>query len=102
MGIGARPGKEESVASAPQISGLGSVIANSAMANQPPGGAPLALPAPGQEGALVPANTNQSAANQVAIQQALHQSAVDHLGKIVQDNPSESVAIVRQWIAQTR
>ncbi|MFN3482188.1 MAG: flagellar basal-body MS-ring/collar protein FliF, partial [Rhabdaerophilum calidifontis] len=102
MGIGARPGKEEGAAAAPQISGLGSVIANSVMANQPPGGAPLALPAPGQEGALVPANTNQAAANQVAIQQALHQSAVDHLGKIVQDNPSESVAIVRQWIAQTR
>lgn len=104
MGIGQKDKKEEGASgpSGPQMSGLGTVIANSAIANQPQG-APLALPAPGQEGgALVAANTNQAAANQAAIQQALHQSAVDHLGKIVQDNPSESVAIVRQWIAQTR
>jgi flagellar M-ring protein FliF len=103
MGIGGKDKKDDTGSNIPQISGLGSVIANSAIANQPPGGAPLALPAPAGEGSLVPANSNaQAAANQAAIQQALHQSAVDHLGKIVQDNPSESVAIVRQWIAQTR
>ncbi|MCA0401935.1 MAG: flagellar M-ring protein FliF [Proteobacteria bacterium] len=101
MGIGAKAGKDgEGGPGAPQISGLQSVIDASGMINQGGSGQMLALPAPGQEGALVPANSN--AINQHAIQHALQQGAIDSLGKIVQENPSESTAIVRQWIAQTR
>jgi flagellar M-ring protein FliF len=92
MGIGGKAG--EGPGAAP-VSGLQSVIAASGMA-----GGTLALPAPGQDG-MQPANSNaQAAANAASIQSALHQSAVDSLGKIVQDNPAESVAIVRGWIAQ--
>lgn len=100
MGIGGKAGKDgQPLDMIPQMSGLQSVIAASGMVN-PQTGQPLALPAPGQEGALVPANSNQAAQN--SIQHALQQSAIDSLGKIVQENPTESAAIVRQWIAQTR
>lgn len=93
MGIGGKEKQGESGPSAP-VSGLQSVIAASGMGGQ------AALPGPGQEGALQAANSNAAAANAASIQAALHQSAVDSLGKIVQDNPSESTAIVRAWIAQ--
>lgn len=102
MGIGVKEKKDGSGSSSiPQLTGLQGVIAASGMANGNAPGQPLALPAPGQEGAMVPANSNQQA-NTTTIQHALQQGAIDHLGKIVQDNPSESVAIVRQWVAQTR
>ena len=66
-----------------------------------PNGPMLALPAPGPDGQLVAANSNgQSTAD--AIAQHLQPGAIDSLGKIVQASPSESVAIVRQWIAQPR
>ena len=100
MGIGAKDKKDAGSVAAPQLTGLQGVIAASGMANGAAPGQPLALPAPGQDGALVPANSNQQ--NASTIQHALQQGAIDHLGKIVQDNPSESVAIVRQWVAQTR
>jgi flagellar M-ring protein FliF len=100
MGIGVKDKKDGGSAAAPQLTGLQGVIAASGMANGAAPGQPLALPAPGQDGALVPANSNQQ--NASSIQHALQQGAIDHLGKIVQDNPSESVAIVRQWVAQTR
>lgn len=99
MGIGGKD-KAEGGGGAPQLTGLQGVIAASGMANGAQPGQPLALPAPGADGALVPANSNQQTAS--TIQHALQQGAIDHLGKIVQDNPSESVAIVRQWVAQTR
>lgn len=93
MGIG---GKEKASEAGPAqpMSGLQGVIAASGMV-----GGQAALPAPGQEGTLQAANSN-AAANAASIQAALHQSAVDSLGKIVQDNPSESTAIIRGWIAQ--
>ena len=66
-----------------------------------PNGPMLALPAPGPDGQLVAANSNgQSTAD--AIAQHPQPGAIDSLGKIVQASPSESVAIVRQWIAQPR
>jgi flagellar M-ring protein FliF len=101
MGIGAKAGGKDGAGGEliPQMSGLQSVIAASGMVH-PQTGQPLALPAPGQDGALVAANSNQVAQN--SIQHALQQSAIDSLGKIVQENPTESAAIVRQWIAQTR
>lgn len=63
----------------------------------------LALPAPGmdgQPGAPNAANSNQQNIQQIA--QSLQPGAIDQLGKIVEGNPSESIAIVRQWIAQPR
>ena len=61
----------------------------------------LALPAPGQEtGGFNAANSNQQ--NMAALTQSLQPGAIDELGKIVQQNPGESIAIVRQWIAQPR
>ena len=66
-------------------------------------GQTLALPAPGQDGmqgAPTAANSNQQ--NFTAITQSLQPGAIDQLGKIVEANPSESVSIVRQWIAQPR
>lgn len=101
MGIGVKEKKDSVSSLVPQLTGLQGVIAASGMANGATPGQPLALPAPGQEGMMVPANSNQQA-NASTIQHALQQGAIDHLGKIVQDNPSESVAIVRQWVAQTR
>ncbi len=102
MGIGVKDKKETGAGAGgvPQLSGLQGVIAASGMGapGSVPGGQ-LALPAP--DGMMMPANSNQQA-NASAIQQALQQGAVDHLGKIVLDNPIESIAIVRQWVAQTR
>jgi flagellar M-ring protein FliF len=101
MGIGVKPGKDSlATAGVPQLTGLESVIANSGMANGGPAQQMLALPGPGGEGGMNAANSNQQNVN--TIQQALQQGAIDHLGKIVGDNPSESTSIVRQWIAQTR
>jgi flagellar M-ring protein FliF len=103
MGIGGSKGRSENaLVPMTQIGGLQSVIDASGMVPGAtgPAGQPLALPAPGQVGAIVPANSNQSSVN--TIQHALQQGAIDSLGRIVQENPSESVAIVRQWIAQTR
>ena len=103
MGIGGGKGRgENALVPMTQIGGLQSVIDASGMVPGAtgPAGQPLALPAPGQVGAIVPANSNQSSVN--TIQHALQQGAIDSLGRIVQENPSESVAIVRQWIAQTR
>lgn len=102
MGIGTKDRSDTSLIAVPQIGGLQSVIDASGMvpgANGP-AGQPLALPAPGQAGTMVAANSNQANVN--TIQHALQQGAIDSLGRIVQENPSESVAIVRQWIAQTR
>lgn len=99
MGIGVKD-KTKEAPSVPQLTGLEGVIAASGMANGGPSQM-LALPGPNGEGGPNAANSNQ-ANNVNVIQHALQQSAVDHLGKIVQDNPSESTAIVRQWIAQTR
>ncbi len=99
MGIGVKE-KSKDAPAVPQLTGLEGVIAASGMANGGPSQM-LALPGPNGEGGLNAANSNQ-ANNVNVIQHALQQSAVDHLGKIVQDNPSESTAIVRQWIAQTR
>lgn len=104
MGIGVKEKKDAAGNPVlPQVSGLQSVINASGMAVPVgPDGQPLALPPPeGMSGALVPANSNQQN-NASSIQHALQQGAIDSLGKIVQENPSESVAIVRQWIAQTR
>ncbi|MCZ8184263.1 MAG: flagellar basal-body MS-ring/collar protein FliF [Beijerinckiaceae bacterium] len=102
MGIGTKERTETSLVAVPQIGGLQSVIDASGMVPGAtgPAGQPLALPAPGQAGAMVAANSNQANVN--TIQHALQQGAIDSLGRIVQENPSESVAIVRQWIAQTR
>jgi flagellar M-ring protein FliF len=98
MGIG---GKDRKEVAAPQpLTGLSGVIAASGMAVGA-NGQPLALPAPGAEGMPAAANSNQTM-NANMIQHALQQGALDNLGKIVQENPTESVAIVRQWIAQTR
>lgn len=69
-----------------------------------PTGQVLALPAPargdGAPGAMMAANSNGQ--NLEAIAQSLQPGAIDQLGKIVETNPSESIAIVRQWIAQPR
>lgn len=102
MGIGTKERSDTSLVAVPQIGGLQSVIDASGMVPGAagPAGQPLALPAPGQAGAMVAANSNQANVN--TIQHALQQGAIDSLGRIVQENPSESVAIVRQWIAQTR
>jgi flagellar M-ring protein FliF len=100
MGIGGKDGKKGEGASAPQLTGLEGVIAASGMAQGGPNQM-LALPAPGADGTAMAANSNQQV-NVNTIQHALQQGAIDHLGKIVQDNPSESTAIVRQWISQTR
>lgn len=103
MGIGGKDKTEAGQPGTPQIGGLQSIIDASGMVNGVPGGAgqPLALPAPGgHASAMVAANSNQ--ANVSTIQHALQQGAIDSLGRIVQENPSESVAIVRQWISQTR
>lgn len=103
MGIGGKEKSEAGQPGTPQIGGLQSIIDASGMVNGVPGGAgqPLALPAPGgHASAMVAANSNQ--ANVSTIQHALQQGAIDSLGRIVQENPSESVAIVRQWISQTR
>ncbi len=103
MGIGGKDKSEAGQPGTPQIGGLQSIIDASGMVNGVPGGAgqPLALPAPGgHASAMVAANSNQANVN--TIQHALQQGAIDSLGRIVQENPSESVAIVRQWISQTR
>ncbi len=72
----------------------------------------LALPAPGQEvaagglaGAIAAANQNlqqQQQPNMTQLTQNLQPGVIDQLGSIVKENPGESVAIVRQWIAQPR
>ena len=100
MGIGSKDKKDGSSAPPPALTGLQGVIAASGMVGGVPG-QPLALPGPGMDSAMMPANSNQQG-GAAAIQHALQQGAIDHLGKIVQDNPSESVAIVRQWVSQTR
>lgn len=104
MGIG---GKEPALAMAG-----GPTINNGPLANMlPPGttisptGQLLALPAPGSEtsgGAPSPANSNNAAQNVQTLAQNLQPGAIDQLGKLVEANPAESVAIVRQWIAQPR
>lgn len=107
MGIG---GKEPSLAGAGAGGGM---ISNAGpLANMlPPGttvtasGQIVALPAPGQEnGAPGAANSNMpgGAANVQNLAQNIQPGAIDQLGKIVEANPAESVAIVRQWIAQPR
>jgi len=105
MGIG---GKEPSFAGAGAGGGM---IANAGpLANMlPPGttvtpsGQIIALPAPGQDGgAPGAANSNAPGGNVQSIAQNLQPGAIDQLGKIVEANPAESVAIVRQWIAQPR
>jgi len=75
-------------------------------------GQQLALPAPGQEvaagglaGAIAAANQNlqqQQQPNMTQLTQNLQPGVIDQLGNIVKENPGESVAIVRQWIAQPR
>lgn len=103
MGIGGKTKTDQGLLAAPQVGGLQSVIDASGMVGGGPVGAngqPLALPAPGGANAMVAANSNQQNVNN--IQHALQQGAIDSLGRIVQENPSESVAIVRQWISQTR
>ncbi len=93
MGIGK---KERSSALGQAMTGLQSVIAASGLAS----GA-ASLPAPGQEGAVQAANSNLANVTAAAgIQAALHQGAVESLGKIVQDNPTEATSIIRGWIAQ--
>lgn len=74
----------------------------------PAPGQMLALPAPGQEsaaggaaGAMMAANSN-GAPNMAQLTQNLQPGVIDQLGKIVEQNPGESIAIVRQWIAQPR
>jgi flagellar M-ring protein FliF len=65
----------------------------------------LALPAPGQEVAAggIPAAANSNGApNMAQLTQNLQPGAIDQLGKIVEQNPGESIAIIRQWIAQPR
>lgn len=95
MGIESKKKDGEAAAAGPApVSGLQSVIAASGMGANP------ALPAPGADGLAPAANSNVAAANAASIQAALHQSAVDSLGKIVQDNPAESTAIIRGWVAQ--
>lgn len=97
MGIGVNPG----------LAGAGgAMIANGASAE---GGQTLALPAPGQEaaansiaGALAAANSNQQQPNISQLTQNLQPGVIDQLGQIVQENPGETVAIVRQWISQPR
>lgn len=97
MGIGVNPG----------LAGAGgAMIANGASAE---GGQTLALPAPGQEaaansisGALAAANSNQQQSNISQLTQNLQPGVIDQLGQIVQENPGETVAIVRQWISQPR
>lgn len=101
MGIGGKDKKDGQAAPA-QLTGLSGVIAASGLGGVPPGQT-LALPAPGGEGGMpTAANSNQQNPNAAAVQHALQQGAIDNLGKIVQDNPGESVAIIRQWISQTR
>ncbi|MGL5446498.1 MAG: flagellar basal-body MS-ring/collar protein FliF, partial [Rhabdaerophilum sp.] len=73
----------------------------------PAPGQMLALPAPGQEsaagavGGMVAANSNGQP-NMAQLTQNLQPGVIDQLGKIVEQNPGESIAIVRQWIAQPR
>lgn len=73
----------------------------------PAPGQMLALPAPGQEsaagaaGSMMAANSN-GAPNVAQLTQNLQPGVIDQLGKIVEQNPGESIAIVRQWIAQPR
>ncbi len=72
----------------------------------PAPGQMLALPAPGQEtggaaGAMMAANSN-GAPNMAQLTQNLQPGVIDQLGHIVQQNPGESIAIVRQWISQQR
>lgn len=73
----------------------------------PASGQMLALPAPGQEsaagaaGGMLAANSN-GAPNVAQLTQNLQPGVIDQLGKIVEQNPGESIAIVRQWIAQPR
>jgi flagellar M-ring protein FliF len=97
MGIGVNPGR---------AGAGGAMIANGASAE---GGQTLALPAPGQEaaansiaGALAAANSNQQQSNISQLTQNLRPGVIDQLGQIVQENPGETVAIVRQWISQPR
>ncbi|MCA3654004.1 MAG: flagellar M-ring protein FliF [Methylobacterium sp.] len=97
MGIGVNPGL---------VGAGGAMIANGASAE---GGQTLALPAPGQEaaansisGALAAANSNQQQSNISQLTQNLRPGVIDQLGQIVQENPGETVAIVRQWISQPR
>jgi flagellar M-ring protein FliF len=97
MGIGVNP----------RLGGAGGeMIANGAAAQ---GGQTLALPAPGQEaaansitGALAAANSNQQQPNMTQLTKNLQPGVIDQLGQIVQENPGETVAIVRQWISQPR
>lgn len=102
MGIGVNPG----------LAGAGGVMMvpgpNGTMVPAQPGQT-LALPAPGQEvaansitGALAAANSNQQQPNMTQLTQNLQPGVIDQLGQIVKENPGESVAIVRQWIAQPR
>ncbi|MCA3669289.1 MAG: flagellar M-ring protein FliF [Methylobacterium sp.] len=97
MGIGVNPGL---------VGAGGAMIANGASAE---GGQTLALPAPGQEaaansisGALAAANSNQQQSNISQLTPNLRPGVIDQLGQIVQENPGETVAIVRQWISQPR
>jgi flagellar M-ring protein FliF len=91
----------------PLLAGVGGPIQmipgpNGTMVPAP--GQMLALPAPGQEsapGGMVAANQN-GAPNMAQLTQNLQPGVIDQLGKIVEQNPGESIAIVRQWIAQPR
>ncbi|PPD14010.1 MAG: flagellar M-ring protein FliF [Methylobacterium sp.] len=96
----------------PALAGAGGVVMvpgpNGTMVPAQPGQT-LALPAPGQEvaattltGALAAANSNQQQPNMTQLTQNLQPGVIDQLGQIVKENPGESVAIVRQWIAQPR
>lgn len=96
----------------PALAGAGGVVMvpgpNGTMVPAQPG-QQLALPAPGQEvaattltGALAAANSNQQQPNMTQLTQNLQPGVIDQLGQIVKENPGESVAIVRQWIAQPR
>lgn len=96
MGIGVNPG----------LAGAGGMRGTTAEAQ---GGQTLALPAPGQEaaansitGALAAANSNQQQPNMTQLTKNLQPGVIDQLGQIVQENPGETVAIVRQWISQPR
>ncbi len=104
--------RQMGIGSNPSIMGAGGVM----MVPGPNGtmvpGQQLALPAPGQEvaagglaGAIAAANQNlqqQQQPNMSQLTQNLQPGVIDQLGGIVKENPGESVAIVRQWIAQPR
>ncbi len=105
MGILGKTPKEDkneesgknSPAALPAPTGLHKVLLQAgAMQNMPA----IAGAGDASAAAIIAANSNQDVS--AGIQQALHQSAIDSLGKIVEENPGESTAIIRQWISQGR